>query len=96
MDFDPNDRAAIEAALRDSDPHNPIAKALAERIKELTGRFWLHAEKQGRVPNEIMLVKPKTEFDKIAYQLTLQTIADATGAPLKVVWVPSEEDARAE
>ncbi|MEQ8829842.1 MAG: hypothetical protein RLW87_08545 [Alphaproteobacteria bacterium] len=45
MDFDPNDRAAIEAALRDTDPHNPIAKALAERIKELTGRFWLHAEK---------------------------------------------------
>ena len=38
MDFDPNDRAAIEAALRDTDPHNPIAKALAERIKELTGR----------------------------------------------------------
>ena len=96
MDFDPNDRAAIETALRDSDPHNPIAKALAERIKELTGRFWLHAEKLGRVPSEIMLVKPKTAFDDIAYRLCLQTIAEATGAPVKVVWVSSEEDARAE
>ncbi|MEQ8829841.1 MAG: hypothetical protein RLW87_08540 [Alphaproteobacteria bacterium] len=47
------------------------------------------------MPNEIMLVKPKTAFDDIAYRLTLQTIADATNAPVKVVWVPSEEDVTA-
>ena len=45
MSFDRNDRAAILAALNDPDPNNPVAVALAERLKELTGRYWLHAEK---------------------------------------------------
>lgn len=91
--FDPDDRAAIEAALADPDADNPIAMAIAERLKELTGRYWLHAEKLGRVPTELLLVKPRTAFDEIAYRLHLQTIADTTGHTVKVVWVESEEEA---
>lgn len=94
--FDQNDSAAIEAALADPDPDNPIAKAIAERLKELTGRYWLHAEKLGRVPTELLLVKPRTAFDEIVYRLHLQAIADTTGQTVKVVWVESEGEAEAD
>jgi len=93
MIFDRNDRAAILAALNDPDPNNPVAVALAERLKELTGRFWLHAEKLGRVPTELMLVKPTTAFDDIAYRLHLDAVADAVGQKITVVWVDTEQDA---
>jgi hypothetical protein len=92
MNFDRNDRAAILAALNDPDPNNPVAVALAERLKELTGRYWLHAEKLGRVPTELMLVKPTTAFDDIAYRLHLNAVADAVGQKLTVVWVDAEQD----
>ena len=93
--FDPNDRTAIEAALADPDADNPIAMAIAERLKELTGRYWLNAETLGRVPTELLLVKPRTAFEEIVYQLHLQTIADTTGQTVKVVWVESEDEADA-
>ena len=92
MSFDRNDRAAILAALADPDANNPVAVALAARLKELTGRYWLHAEKLGRVPTELMLVKPTTAFDDIAYRLHLNTVADAVGQKLTVVWVDAEQD----
>lgn len=93
--FDPDDRTAIEAALADPDPDNPIAKAVAERLKDLTGRYWLHAEKLGRVPTELLLVKPRTAIDEIVYRLHLQAIADTTGQTVTVVWVESEDEAKA-
>jgi len=94
--FDPNDRAAIMAALADPDPDNPIAKAVAERLKDLTGRYWLHAEKLGRVPTELMLVRPQTAFDETVYRLHLEALADATGQTVKVVWVASDDEADVE
>jgi len=94
--FDQNDRAAIEAALADPDPDNTIAKAVAERLKDLTGRYWLHAEKLGRVPTELMLVRPQTAFDEIVYRLHLEALADATGQTVKVVWVASDDEADVE
>ncbi len=92
MSFDRNDRAAILAAIDDPDPNNPIAVALAERLKEMTGRYWLHAEKLGRVPTELMLVKPTTAFDDIACRLHLNAVADAVGQKLTVVWIDAEQD----
>jgi hypothetical protein len=92
MSFDRNNRAAIFAALDDRDPNNPVAVALAERLKELTGRYWLHAEKLGRVPTELILVKPTTAFDDIAYRLHLSAVADAVGQKVTVVWVDAEQD----
>jgi len=94
--FDPNDRAAIMAAMADPDPDNPIAKAVAERLKDLTGRYWLHAEKLGRVPTELMLVRPQTAFDETVYRLHLEALADATGQTVKVVWVASDDEADVE
>jgi len=88
--FDPNDRAAIEAALASPDPNNPIALAIAERIKDAVGRFWRQAETQERVPTELILVRPKTALDDVACRLFLQTIADTLGQKLTVVWVDEE------
>jgi len=90
-DWDPNDRAAIEAALSDPDPDNPIALALAERIEDLTGRYRLYAETLGHVPTELVLVRPKTALDEIAYRLHLETIAEATGRAVTVVWVDADD-----
>jgi hypothetical protein len=92
-DFDPNDRAAIEAALQDADPHNPIAVAFAEKLTDLGKRFAKHAEKLGRVPTELLIAKPRTAFDDMALRIFLQEVADATGVSLKVVWASSDSDA---
>ncbi|MGX1101474.1 hypothetical protein [Amorphus sp. MBR-141] len=89
--WDPNDRIAIETALSDLDPDNPIALAVAERIRDLTGRYWLYAEKLGHVPTELVLVRPKTALDEIAYRLHLEAIADATGRAVTVVWVDVDD-----
>lgn len=91
-DFDRDDRAAIEAALADPDTDDPVAKAIADRLKELTGRYWAHAETLGRMPTEILLVKPQTAFDEIVYRLHLKTIADTTGKKVTVVWVQDEAE----
>lgn len=91
-DFDRGDRAAIEDALADPDAENPVAKAIAERLKELTGCYWAHAETLGSAPQELLLVKPQTAFDEIVYRLHLQTIADATGKRVTVVWVQDEAE----
>ena len=79
MSFDKNDRAAIEAALRDTDANNPIAVAVSERIAK--------AEENGKLPTEVMLVKPETAFDDIVIRLTLQEIADTTGSQVSIHWV---------
>jgi hypothetical protein len=91
MPFDANDQDAIAAALADPDPNNPIAKAIAERIKKLTVSYWTQAEKQGRVPTELMLIKPRTILDDVAIRLALQEIADVTEQTVTIVWVPEDD-----
>jgi hypothetical protein len=86
-DFDPDDRALIESALANPAPDDPTALAIAERIKEAMGRYWRQAEKQGRVPTELILVRPKTALDDVACRLFLQVIADTLGHKLTIVWV---------
>lgn len=90
--FDPDDRAAIEAAVADPDPENPIAIALVGRLKELMGRYWRHATQLGRVPTELMVVRPRTVLDEVACQMFLQTIADTLDHKLTIVWVEGEAD----
>lgn len=91
-EFDPNDKEMILLALKDPDPKNPIAIAVAERLKELTGLYAQHAERLGRIPTELMLVEPETALDDIVYHLHLQMLADELGHHVTVVWVPRHDD----
>jgi len=86
-DFDPDDRTLIESALANPAPDDPTARAIAERIKEAMGRYWQQAEKQGRAPTELILVRPKTALDDVACRLFLQAIADTLGHKLTIVWI---------
>ena len=81
-----NDRSAIEAAMDNPDPDDPIAKAIADGVTGFMGRLTAQAEKTGAFPTELLLNKPATEFDDIVIRLTLQTIADETGTGIKIVW----------
>jgi hypothetical protein len=83
--FDPNDRAAILAALADPDPSNPIARAVAERVEALAGALKDATEKAGGLPRRIEIGKPRTALDEIAVQLFERTLADMPGAPVVVV-----------
>ncbi|MGF1612600.1 MAG: hypothetical protein ACFCVA_01470 [Gammaproteobacteria bacterium] len=52
MDFDPNDRAAIEAALQDrKNPDNPIARAVLARLQDCADRIGL-----GRILAHLKLI----------------------------------------
>lgn len=84
MTFDKNDREAIEAAL--ADPDNPIAIAVSERIAHFTANLEKIATEKGRFPTELLLTKPKTEFDDIVIRLTLQTISDQLDREITIVW----------
>lgn len=87
MSFDKNDRAAIEAALLDTDANNPIAVAVSERIAKFAANLFKQAEENGKLPTEVMLVKPETAFDDIVIRLTLQEISDTTGSQVSIHWV---------
>lgn len=93
MDFDRNDRQAIEAALADPDPTNPIAKAVAARIIEFTKNLEEHTHRIGKWPTELLLHHPETVFDEIVIRLTVQNIADELEQPIEIVWVPSQYEA---
>jgi hypothetical protein len=89
MDFDRNDRHAIEAALADPNPENRIAMAIADRIGEFVRNLERMATQNGKWPTELLLTKPETAFDDIVIQLTLQTIADELGHVIEVHWIGS-------
>ncbi len=92
MSFDPNDRAAIDAALRDPDPDNPIAVAVTQRMKELLRNIELLARRRGGMPTELFLHRPATAFDDIVIRLTFQTIADETGHTVKITWAETSAE----
>lgn len=87
MNFDKNDRQSIENALHGTDPKNPIAIAVAKRISEFSNNLFEQAGKNGKLPTEVMLIKPETEFDDIVIRLTLQEIANTTGQKVEIHWV---------
>lgn len=85
MDFDPNNRAAIDAALQDPDPNNPVARAVATRLTAFAQILAEATEKQGRVPDEITIGKPQTVLDEVAIDLFRRTLEEAEGAPRLVI-----------
>ena len=87
MSFDKNDRAAIEAALQDANAENPIAIAVADRITAFTKNLFKMAERNGKLPTELLLKKPETEFDDIVIHLTLQAMAKQMNHKISIHWV---------
>jgi hypothetical protein len=94
--FDRDDREIILAALKDPDPENPIALALAERIADFTDNLAAQAGRNGKWPAELLLYKPETAFDDIVIRLTLQTIADELGHVITINWLPGKGDSTAD
>ena len=80
-DFDPNDRAQIEAALKDPNPDNPVAKAIAVRLDALRAVLEQAVATQGALPTEITVTKPSTVLDEIVLTLFRDMLAQTPGAP---------------
>lgn len=67
--FDPNDRQLIEAALRDTDPNNPVAVQVAKRLDALRDVLSHVLAKQGALPQEITVSRPSTVLDEIVIDM---------------------------
>ncbi len=66
----------VMAALHDPDPGNPIAGELARLIAGYTDNFRAHVERLGRVPADILHVKPGSAIEAVAMRLTTEAITD--------------------
>ncbi len=86
-----NDRAALDSALADTDPTNPIAVAIADGIAGFTDRLAKQARRNGKLPTELLLIKPETIFDEMVIKMTLQVVADETGQQVDIHWVGDEK-----
>lgn len=81
FDFDPNNRALIEAALEDPNPDNPVARAIAARLNALGNVLTQVTERQGSVPSEISVTKPATFLDEVVIAMFEEILAETPGAP---------------
>jgi hypothetical protein len=84
-DFDPNDRAAITAALASDDPQNPIARAVAARLDAMTKAFEEASAATGGLPDQIEISKPLTVLDEIVIDLFRLSLSGISGAPPVIV-----------
>ena len=74
--FDANDRAAIVAALADTDPDNTIAIAIALKLDALSKLLEDACAKTGELPQSIEFTKPGTVLDQIVIDLFRATLRD--------------------
>lgn len=79
--FDHNDRALIEAALQDTNPNNPIVKAISVRLDALRDILQQATNERKSLPAEITVTKPATVLDEIVLALFKETLASIPGAP---------------
>lgn len=89
--FDRNDRKAIEAALADPNPNNPIAVAINVRLKALGDTFQETVAKMKELPAEIAMAQPQNAFDEIVLELFAEELRRALGDKVKVVWAPPRQ-----
>ena len=68
--------AEIERALADPDPANPIAVEIARLVHGYTANFQALVQRLGRIPIDIMHVKPRWPIEAVAMRLTTQTIRE--------------------
>lgn len=74
--FDPNDRAAIVAALEDDDQDNAIAAAIAQRLDALSKVLEDACARMGDLPQRIEVTKPTTVLDQIVLDLFTAALHD--------------------
>lgn len=74
--FDPNDRAAIIAALEDDDPDNPIAVAIAQRLDALSKVLEDVSAKMGAMPEGIDVTKPATVLEQIVIDMFREVLRE--------------------
>jgi type IV pilus biogenesis protein CpaD/CtpE len=68
--------AEIEKALADPNPDNPIAVEIARLVQGYTANFHVLVQRLGRIPTDIMHVKPRSPIEAVAMRLTTQTIRE--------------------
>jgi hypothetical protein len=68
--------AEIMTALQDHDPSNPVACEVARLIAGYTENFRAHVERLGRIPEEILHVRPGSPIEAVAMRLTTEAITD--------------------
>jgi len=86
-EFDPNDRVAIQAALEDPDPRNPLAVAIARRIEAYASSMAQQVAAEGKWPRKLQLVEPETILEEVALQLAVKTISQELGEAIEIQWV---------
>lgn len=74
--FDPNDRAAIVAALEDDNRDNAIAAAIAQRLDALSKVLEDACARTGNLPQRIEVTKPTTVLDQIVLDLFTEAFHD--------------------
>jgi hypothetical protein len=72
---------AIVAALQGPDPANPIAIEVAPLIAAYTNNFRHHVERIGRVPPDILHIKPRWPIEAVAMRLTTTAIRETLAQP---------------
>jgi hypothetical protein len=85
--FDKNDRDAILVALHDPNQENPIAKAIADRMTEFMANLEEQVRRTGKLPTELLLVKPSAAFDDIVIRLCLQEVTETLGQKIIIHWL---------
>ena len=68
------DQAAIEAALADPSPNNPIAHEIARLIAGYSANFAEHCQKLGRVPTDFLRITPRWPIEAVAMSLVAESI----------------------
>lgn len=70
-------RAELLAALEDSDPKNPLARAIADAISDYSTALEKQTSKTGRFSGTIVFRTPATEIEAFALELFTEEIRAA-------------------
>jgi hypothetical protein len=70
----------VAEALKDPDPANPIAIEVARLIDGYTSNFHAHVERLGRIPSEILRMKPRWPIEAVAMRLFTEAIRETVAS----------------
>lgn len=88
MAFDPNDKAAILAALQDeAEPDNPIAVAVLAKVQDCAEEIARRVEELGRQPDKLVVPAPETVLEAVAWKVAEGQWSEETGQALTITWV---------
>ena len=72
---------AVIAALQDPDPANPIAIEVARLLDAYTRNFQAHVQRLGRIPPDILHMKPRWPIEAVAMRLLTEEIREILANP---------------